>query len=178
MLDINSNDLFPHLKLKGRCYEYNNRNPEERCKINRNCAFYLDNEDIRIKPAVDNDFQFEHLVILGNALTFNKHGSLVFGVPYAWIGKSFKLAYSQELRELRVGTIGKFDIKSKTVIIPKAHADPSGPLGAVWGSGSCGKDDIASLKCRNTATTYDPLENRYTGTSIVRGEYYYVLYQI
>ena len=42
---------------------------------------------------------------MGNALDVSKDGSLVFGMPYAWIGNSWK---GRQLNEKRTGTIAKF----------------------------------------------------------------------
>jgi hypothetical protein len=97
----------------------------------------------------------------------------VVGLPYAWIGEDFNVAFERVVnrQERRVGTIGKinFDFSGSRssgpkLSVPKPQnyykvADLQTKGGAVWGS------DMSQF-----STPKDPVRNQYTGTSISKGD--------
>ena len=107
------------------------------------------------------EVKWSHLVFMGNTLDVSKDGSLVFGMPYAWIGNNW---WGRNLHERRVGTIAKFKIgekgRNKVPIIQVPNpVDKSGGYGAIWAFGTS----------RREATTSDPHRNDLTGVSFVKG---------
>ena len=107
------------------------------------------------------EVKWSHLVFMGNTLDVSKDGSLVFGMPYAWIGNNW---WGRNLHERRVGTIAKFKIgekgRNKVPIIQVPNpVDKSGGYGAIWAFGTS----------RREATTSDPHRNDLTGASFVKG---------
>ena len=113
-------------------------------------------------------------MVLGNSMIFGKEDSVVVGLPYAWIGKSYSDAFSDTKGlgadyERRVGTIGRigYDFTKRVkpqLTIPKPQSPNvvagslTGRGGAIWGSG---ESYLASQR--------DPIRNQYTGTSISKG---------
>ena len=112
--------------------------------------------------------KWSHLVFMGNSLDVSKDGSLVFGMPYAWIGNNWwgknDGKWRKKADERRVGTIAKFKIGAKgpkkipIVQVPNP-VDKSGGYGAIWAFGTS----------RREATTSDPHRNDLTGVSFVKG---------
>ena len=113
-------------------------------------------------------------MVIGNSIVFGKEDTVVIGLPYAWIGKSYSDAFSDTKGlgadyERRVGTIGRigYDFTKRvrpTLTVPKPQSpnEVAGSLtgrgGAIWGSE---KSYLASQR--------DPIRNQYTGTSIAKG---------
>ena len=113
------------------------------------------------------------MVVLGTGIVHGKDDeSVVVGLPYAWVGESYKAAFTSfsEDRERRVGTIGKIDFSVNrnlrpTLIVPKPQRKNQvtglGKRGgSIWGSES------SYLASRN-----DPVRNQNTGTSIAKGKF-------
>ena len=94
---------------------------------------------------------------MGNALDVSNDGSLVFGMPYAWIGNTWK---RRQLHERRTGTIAKFATRAKEPEIQVPNPEDNGRgYGAIWAFGTS----------RREATARDPHRNDLTGVSFVKG---------
>ena len=98
---------------------------------------------------------WSHLVLMGNALAVSKDGSLVFGMPYAWIGDNWVGRY---LLEKRTGTIARFKANGK-IEVPNPVDQSIDGYGAIWAFGTSRKE----------ASKGDPHRNDLTGTSFVKG---------
>ena len=99
--------------------------------------------------------KWSHLVFMGNALDVGKDGSLVFGMPYAWIGDNWD---RRGLLEKRTGTIARFKVKGK-IEVPNPLDKSINGYGAIW----------AFSTAQREATSSDPHRNDLTGTSFVKG---------
>ena len=116
-------------------------------------------------------------MVLGNSMVFGKKDTVVVGLPYAWVGKSYSDAFSDTKGigadyERRVGTIGRigYDFTKRvrpTLTVPKPQSPNvvagtlTGRGGAIWGS------EESYL-----ASQLDPIRNQYTGTSIAQGTHF------
>ena len=113
-------------------------------------------------------------MVIGNSIVFGKEDTVVIGLPYAWIGKSYSDAFSDTKGlgadyERRVGTIGRIGYDFTKLVrpqltVPKPQSPNvvagslTGRGGAIWGSGES-----------YLASQTDPIRNQYTGTSIAKG---------
>ena len=101
------------------------------------------------------EVKWSHLVFMGNALDVSKDGSLVFGMPYAWIGNDWN---GRQLQERRTGTIAKFKTGVKNKIrVPNPLENSE--YGAIWAFGTS----------RREATSNDPHRIDLTGVSFTKG---------
>ena len=96
---------------------------------------------------------------MGNSLGVSIDGSLIVGVPYAWIkwpNNIWRDSYKSNT-ERKIGTIAKFNLITDKIEVPKAV--PQDRNGAHWGFGIN----------RQKATWEDPRRHDMTGVSFVKG---------
>ena len=125
----------------------------------------------------------ENFGVLGNSLISGNRGSVIVGLPYAWLGETTTtFTRIDDEAERFVGTIGKiqFDFSNSlkpadqlniTVPKPQKTDDVIKKGGAVWGGvPSSPKKDHMNLGKSQFSSSINPVRNFYSGTSISRGK--------
>ena len=110
-------------------------------------------------PSAELSERWQHLVVMGNSLGVSIDGSLIVGVPYAWIkwpNNIWRDSYKSNT-ERKIGTIAKFNLITDKIEVPKAV--PQDRNGAHWGFGIN----------RQKATWEAPRRHDMTGVSFVKG---------
>ena len=150
------------LYIQGTCYQVNSEKIGDRPIFTLDPKYNLTDSKVRNIPkpkrSQNIEIRWYHLAVMGNSVMTSKDGSLVFGVPYAWIGQDWKGRYSNERR---VGTIAKFDKVTKEILVQNP-VEIDG-YGAPWAYGSS----------RQEASWEDPRRNDLTGVSFVKGNLSY-----
>ena len=156
-----TNEVFPFKLIAGICYQI-----IEETGIDGQSSYSVkkvdhvgDNKIEHVPKLYLGQYQSEvkwsHLVFMGNALDVSKDGSLVFGMPYAWIGNDWN---RRQLQERRTGTIAKFKTGLKNKIqVPNPQENSE--YGAIWAFGTS----------RREATISDPHRIDLTGVSFAKG---------
>ena len=141
------------------------QNELRRNEIELQRCFRGDNGAKKCVDRKENPNVWRHAMVLGNSILSGKDDSFVVGLPYAWIGESYEVAFNFD-DERRIGTIGKvvFDkIRGPRLVVPKnqEYRDVVGLAsqgGSIWGTS---QSRVSSFS--------DPVRNLYVGTSISKG---------